>query len=232
MIGQARRRGIKRILLDINTQKDFFMPTGKACINNRRRVLRRIRRLIAWARLTRMSVISTCQVYPADNGEQKYCVDGTEGQKKIGYSLLTRRVSFAADNSADVSPRLLKKYRQMVFHKRCIDPFNEPRIERLLSEINGAEFILIGALAETTVKAAALGLLQRGKKVIVVSDAVGYLNRQEADLAFRKMKAKGARLVKAKKLVGKSDVKMVAKDGFDQTGQREKQKGFHIAASY
>ena len=71
------------------------------------------------------------------------------------------------------------------------------------------EFVLIGASAEGAVEAMALGLLQRGRKVSVVVDAVGSRNRREAKLALRKIKAKGAKLIETKKLAGKSHLKHV-----------------------
>ena len=103
----------------------------------------------------------------------------------------------------------MRRNRQIILHKRCIDPFDEPLIERLLSEVQADEFILIGASAEGAVKATALGLLQRGKRVIVVVDAVGLRDKREAKLALRKMEAKGARLIETKKLAGKSHLRHV-----------------------
>lgn len=55
----------------------------------------------------------------------------------------------------------------------------------------------------------ALGLLQRGKNVKFVTDSVGAQNTKEVKLAFRKMKAKGAQLMQAKRLAGKSHLKYV-----------------------
>jgi nicotinamidase-related amidase len=86
----------------------------------------------------------------------------------------------------------------MLFHKRCTDPFDEPRIERLLSEIEANDFILIGAGTEDAVKATAIGLLQRGKKVRIIVDALGSHDTREAKLALRKMQAKGAKLIKTR----------------------------------
>jgi nicotinamidase-related amidase len=166
--------------------------------------------MMAWARSRNIPVISTCQVNIINNNggsEFDYCLDATEGQKKVSYTLLSRRVNFAADNSTDLPVDILRRYRQIVFHKRCIDPFAEPRIERLLTELKAEEFILIGALAEEAVMATALGLLQRGKKVSVTVDAVGSRDNYEGKLAFRKMEAKGARLVETKKLAGTSHLK-------------------------
>ncbi len=205
---KSRRR---RVLIDINTQRDFFLAEGNNCIRNHRRVLTNVRRIMAWARRRDIPIISTCEVYPNHNGLSavSYCLDGTEGQKKIPYTLLAGHVSFAADCSTDLPRDIMQQYKQIILHKRCVDPFDEPRIERLLSEVRASEFVLIGADAEGAVKATALGLLQRGKKVSVIVDAVGSNNKREAKLAFRKMKAKGAKLIEAKKIAGVSHLRQI-----------------------
>ena len=196
------------MIIDINTQNDFFLADGKACIRNHRRILARIRRIMAWARRRNMSVISICLANPGNNGATS-CIEGTNGQKKLRYSLLNSRISFAADGNTDLPQDILRKYQQVILHKRCIDPFDEPRIERLLTEIDVNEFIVIGANLESSVMATALGLLHRGKKVTLVTDAIGSSNKKQAELAQRKIYAKGAKLIEAKKLVGNSHLKKV-----------------------
>jgi nicotinamidase-related amidase len=205
---KARRR---QILIDINTQKDFLLAGGKACVRNHRRVLAHIRRVMAWARYNDIPIISTAEVYPDDNGDNaiNYCIDGTDGQKKIRYTLLENRISFPADGNTDLPRDMMRRFRQVILHKRCIDPFEEPRIDRLLSEVQASEFILVGASAEGAVLATALGLLQRDKKVCVVVDAVGSHNKREARLALRKIEAKGAKLVETKRIAGTSHLKYV-----------------------
>ena len=211
MIRQLLRLRRRYILVDINTQRDFFLAGGNACIRNHRRVLANVRRMMAWARYKNIRTISTCEVHPNHNGVSTigYCIDGTEGQKKIRYTLLSNRASFPADGNTDLPEDILRRYRQIILHKRCIDPFDEPRIERLLSEVRADNFVLIGASTEGAVKATALGLLQRGKRVSVVADAVGSLDKREAKLALRKMGAKGAKLIETKKLAGVSHLRQV-----------------------
>ncbi|MFC1677952.1 cysteine hydrolase family protein [Planctomycetota bacterium] len=211
MIRQLIRSKRRRVLVDINTQRDYFLAEGSACIRNHRRVLANVRRMMAWARSRGVVVISTCEVFVNDNGgsEIDYCLEGTEGQKKIGYTVLDNHIDFAADDGSDFPSDILWKHRQIILNKRCIDPFEEPRLERLLSEVRASEFVLIGADAESAVEATALGLLQRGKKVCIVTDAVGSKDKRKAKLAFRKMHAKGARLIEAKKLAGTSHLKHV-----------------------
>jgi len=212
MIRQLLRRRRRWILIDIDTQRDLFLANGRACIRNHRRVLANVRRMMAWARSRNIPIISICQVYPNNNnggGAINCCIDGTTGQKKLSYTLVNNRASFPADGSTDLPTDILQCYRQVILHKRCVDPFDEPRIDRLLSEIRGNEFVLIGASAEDSVEETALGLLQRGKKVSVVVDAVGSHSNREAKLAFRKMETKGARLIETKKLAGSSHLKHV-----------------------
>jgi nicotinamidase-related amidase len=210
MILQMVKTRRKQVIIDVNTQRDFLLADGKACIRNHRRVLAHIRRLMAWARRKDIPIISTCDIYPNNNGDENHCcVDGTDGQKKVRYTLLENRATFPADGNTDLPRDMMRQYRQVIFHKRCVDPFDEPRIDRLLSEVRAGEFVLIGNCAEDAIKAMALGLLQRGKKVTVVVDAVGSHNKKDAQMALRKMQAKGARLIETKALAGTTHLKVV-----------------------
>ncbi len=211
MILQLIRTRRKQILVDIDTQKDFLLVRGKSCIRNHRRVLANIRRVMAWARRHSVPIISTAEVYSNDNGNgtPSHCIDGTEGQKKIQYTLVDNRISLAADGSTDLPRDILRRYRQVILYKRCVDPFDEPRIDRLLSELRASEFILVGTSLEGAVKATALGLLQRGKKVTVIIDAIGSRNTGDAKLALRKMETKGAKVIETKKLAGLSHLRLV-----------------------
>jgi len=208
MIRQIFNAKRRKILIDVNTQNDLLLPNGSKCIKNHRRVLAKLRRIFAWARKRNITIISTSQVFYPDNGAD-YCLDGTPGQKKITYSLLPNRITFPADGLTYLPLDVLRRHRQIILHKRCTDPFDEPRIERLLTEISAAEFLVVGAPAESAVKAVVLGLLHRRKKVTVVTDAIGSHEKDTARLALRKMAAKGARLIKTKKIAGSSNLKHI-----------------------
>jgi len=234
MIRQLLKRRRRHVLIDINTQRDFFLAGGNACIRNHRRVLGRIRRIMAWARRNNIPIISICEIQPNHNGENQIgcCIEGTDGQKKLRYTLLSNRLSFVADDSTDLPTDLLQRYRQIIFHKRSPDPFDEPRIERLLSELRADDFILIGASTEGAVKATALGLLQRGKRVRVVVDASGLHNKKDAKLALRKMEAKGAKLIETKRLAGVSHLRQVGICNCDACRRRAKKPFTEIDNEY
>jgi nicotinamidase-related amidase len=166
---------------------------------------------MAWARSNHIPVISIAEVYPDTKNDfgTGCCIDGTEGQKKIRYTLLSNRISFPADGSTDFPRDILRQYSQIILHNRSSDPFKEPRIDRLLSEVRANEFVLVGAGAEAAVMQTALGLLQRDKNVSVVVDAVGLHNRKQGRLAIRKVEAKGAKLIETKNLAGISHLRQV-----------------------
>jgi len=199
----------KRILIDVDTQKEFFLASGAACVRNHRRVLANIRRVMAWARLKNIRMISTARVYNNGTKDRSGCLDTADGAKKISYTIRPRRISFASDGCTDLPRDIFRQYDQVVLEKRNIDPFEEPRADRMLSELRANEFVLIGGTMEGAVKATALGLLARRKNVTILTDAVGSCDKAAAQIALRKIEAKGAKLVETKALLGLSHLRMI-----------------------
>ena len=198
----------KRVLIDIDTQKDLFLADGAACIRNHRRILMNLRRVTAWARAKGVRIVST-QLSRPGKGEDFFCISGTDGQQKINYTNRNRRICFEADGRTDLSRDMFLQNDQVILKKTTENPFDQPRAERLLSELKADEFIVIGAVTEGAVIKTVLGLLQRGKRVSVVVDCLGTHDRQKADMALRKMKAKGANLTDTKSVAGASHLKGV-----------------------
>ncbi|MDH7598795.1 MAG: isochorismatase family protein [Sedimentisphaerales bacterium] len=194
----------RQVLLDINTQRDFLLVTGRACVRNHRRVLAHIRRVMAWARLNRIPIISTCQA--PTNGLS--CAE-PNGLAKVSYTLVDNRIWFAPESRTDLPVDLMRRYQQVILEKRTLDPFDEPRIDRLLTELKVAEFIIIGTTTEGEIQATALGLIQRHRLVTVVTDAIGCRDANEAQMAIRKMQAKGVRLIETRRLAGISHLRTI-----------------------
>ncbi|HEC03201.1 MAG TPA: isochorismatase family protein [Phycisphaerales bacterium] len=234
MIMQLLKHRRKHVLIDIDTQRDFLLPGGNACIKNHADVLANIRRMMAWARYKSIPIISTAEVHPDNNGSSivRYCIDGTRGQRKIRYTLLGNRVSFPADTLNPLPADLMVAYRQVILHKRTVDPFEEPRIERLLSEVLADEFVLIGAGTEDAVEATALGLLRRGRNVRIVADALGAHDKKEGKLAVRKMKAKGAKLTKTRDLAGVSHLRCTGVCGCERCRGRTRIEQLQISTGH
>jgi len=198
MIRQINYSRQKRVVVDIDTQRCFFSDSGKACVHNSETVLANIRRVIAWTRLKHICLVSTKQVPVC------YCDfqgGNTNSLEKIRWTLRNRRTQFDAADCTDLPNDILER----------IDPFKEPRVDRMLTELEADEFILIGSLAEGAIKATALGLLARRKNVRVLVDAIGTCNTKAETRALQNMRAKGAKLTDTQALLRSSALPLMRK---------------------
>jgi nicotinamidase-related amidase len=192
---------LKQIVIDVDTQKRFFLDGRAIRVRNHRSVLANIRRLIAWTRLRHIHVVSTVHSCANDDPCRNLRAACPESLKKIGYTLRNKRTSFDAADCTDVPVGIFRQYDQVILQKRCLDPFEEPRADRVLTELHADRFILIGALTEGAVKATALGLLARGKNVTVLVDAIVSRSKAAATIALRQIWAKGAKLTGTRALL-------------------------------
>ena len=167
--------------------------------------------VMAWIKMKHAHLISTVQTFSSNAVRHNPGMAGVLSLKKIDSTLWSNRVSYDATDSTDFPRETLERCDQVILHKRCFDPFEEPRVDRVLTESVADEFILIGALTEGAVRATALGLLRREKVVTVLTDAIGSYDEKEAKLALRYMWAKGAKLSDTETLLSSSAVRLVRK---------------------
>ena len=184
-----------RILLDIESQRDFFRPGGSLYSKEAARTARQIYRLFAWARTYRIPVIST--VLRVRRGELgplaavPHCVERTEGERKLPGTLLRRRINLGLRNTTDLPADIFLRYQQVIFEKRFTNILAHARIERLITELPPATFVLCGAGVAHGILEAAVGLRSRGFGVILVDDAALAVDADASDTARRRMEAKG-----------------------------------------
>ena len=188
------RRQARRVLIDVDTQKVFL----DRCGSQQQPLLRSVRRVMAWARLNHVPVVSTML-----NGmERSGCPIDPAIYKKHRYSLLSSHVRYNSKNSLDLPRGIFHSYQQVIFMRNTPDPFNHSRAERLLSELTFDEYIVLGMGLESAVLPMVLGLLHRGKHVTVVVDAVEDAMDHRNTLALRKCMAKGATMTTTEQLTG------------------------------
>src|SRR5262249_38020936 len=155
----------------------FLLPRGAVPVANRGQMLPNVRRLFEWARQWAIPVISSLDAHRPDeyfNGIPRHCIDRTAGQRKLPFTLLPRRILLDGDNTLDLPPDVLCRYRQIIFPKRSRALLGNPKADRLLTDIPAAHQIVFGVICERCVKATVLALLTRQRNVVVVSDACGY----------------------------------------------------------
>ncbi len=183
------------VLLDIESQRDFFSPEGALYQPESAGVYRRISRLFAWARANEIRVVSTLlrlrQGQRGSLSPRPYCVDNTEGEQKMPRTALARRINLGLLNTTDLPDHILKHYQQVIFEKRDADIFTHARIERLITELPLCTFVICGAGVSAGIVQAAVGLRSRGFPVILASDAVLTIQPDLARMAHLRMAAKG-----------------------------------------
>lgn len=199
MAGQKPQKTRECVVLDIDTQADFLDVGGACPARNLGTLIPALRKAVAWVKRNHAPVISSLDTHHIDEipheGFPPHCCEGTIGQQKLLFTLLAARTCVAADNTLNISTDLFRKYQQVIFRKRTRDLFNNPKADRFLTQVRASEYILLGVGVEYSIKAVALGLIARDRRVTVVTDCCGYWNEDDAEMSFRQMEAKGVTLI-------------------------------------
>ncbi len=181
-------------LLDVDTQRDFMLPTGAWHVPGAQRLVPRLRRLFDFARRDGVTIISTAETHAEDDPEfahfAPHCVRGTDGQRKIDDTLLPRPMIVETRPLDRNLLDMVRKHQQIVIQKQQFDVFSNPGTEKLL-RVLPQHAIVCGVIAEHSVRLACLGLRRLGVKTALVGDAVGSLAKHSADQAFAELRAAG-----------------------------------------
>jgi nicotinamidase/pyrazinamidase len=179
---------MKTVFFDIDTQIDFLYPAGALYVPGAERLLPVISRLNQQAAV----VVSTMCAHDENDAEFKqwppHCVAGTAGQLKPQSTMLAERVVIP-NRLVDVSIA-----RQVVLEKQELNLFTNPNLPRLLEMLEADEYVVYGVVTEYCVKDAALGLLDTGKPVTLVTDAIRSLREDDAKRTIQAFTAGGGKL--------------------------------------
>ncbi len=194
------RKREKKVVLDIDTQFDM-LPTLES---QRQDMLLKWRRIMAWAKVHKLPVISTSLACREEDHiiEPQFCIEGTKGQKKVSYTTLFSNYVFCAEHRRDLASDIFDKYRQVIFERREFDPFLCERFERLVNNFDFDHYIIFGAGFEASIKYAGLGLRSRHKTVTLIKDAVASVYNSEFDYVLKKLEAKSVITTTTAELTG------------------------------
>jgi len=200
---RQRAAPLPNVLVDVDTQMDFLSAEGSRPIANLS-VLDNIQRVFRWGRRYRVTFISSLDIHRITDPRRDvpvHCLADSPGALKLPATLLARRILVQTDDTINLPHDLLTRYRQILFVKRGDDLTRNPKADRLLSEIQVANFILFGVGLEESIRTLALALLTRRHNVWLVTDACGYWDEQAADLASKQIAAKNGRLLTTAELL-------------------------------
>ena len=180
-----------------------MLPGGNLYVPGAERLIPNLNRLTNAAREDRVLIIGDVCVHAPDDPEFRkfppHCVIGTPGAEIIPETRADR-VLFIPNRSSAIVPQDLSIYQQVILEKQTLDVFDNPNTQIVLERVarftdRDAEIFVFGVVTEYCVRLAAKGLLERGRRVALVRDAIETLNAEEGAKTIEELKSLGARLV-------------------------------------
>ncbi len=184
---------------EVDTQADFMLPGGKLYVPGAERLLPNIRRLTDAARQGRVFLVSHGCYHTKDDPEFKtfppHCIQGTAGSAYVPEALTEKVVTVPNEPTAAL-PHDLSQYQQIHLEKQTLDIFESRHAGELVERLgDDAEFVVFGVVTEYCVRFAAKGLLERGRRVSVVKDAIETLKTEDGQRTEAELQALGARFI-------------------------------------
>ena len=167
---------------DVDTQIDFLSPQGKLYVPASEKIIARLQQLTKYAADHGITIVASADAHLENDPEfaqyPPHCIVGTEGQRKVEGTLLPG--NYTIPNRKIELPQDLKSYPQIVVEKQAFDVFTNRNTEVLLKLLGKQEIILYGVVTEICVDRAARGLIERGYRVNLITDAIQHLNPEKA----------------------------------------------------
>src|SRR5579864_159002 len=187
------------IFWEVDVQSDFMLPGGKLYVPGAEKLLPKIRRLTDAAREGKVFLVSHGCFHTPDDQEFKmfppHCVKGTKGAELVPEAL-TEKVARVPNDATAKLPGDLSQYQQILLEKQTLNIFESRHAEALVRRLGSkAEFVVFGVVTEYCVSFAAKGLLERGRRVAVVQDAIETLKPEDGRKTIAELERLGARII-------------------------------------
>lgn len=186
------------IFWEVDVQADFMLPGGNLYVPGAEKLLPNIRRLTDAACRGRVFLVSHGDFHAPNDPEFKifppHCVKGTPGAELVPEAM-TGKVARIPNDAEVKLPDDLSKYHQILLEKQTLSIFESRHVDALLEKLGAqAEFVVFGVVTEYCVSFAAKGLLERGRRVAVVQDAIESLKPEDGEKTIAELQRLGARL--------------------------------------
>ncbi|MBZ5506134.1 MAG: nicotinate phosphoribosyltransferase [Acidobacteriia bacterium] len=195
------------VFWEVDVQRDFMSPDGKLYIPGAEAIIPNVQRLIEVVRRGQVFLISEVDAHLMDDPELSewppHCLKGTPGAELIPEGCAATRL-VVPNQKGYVFPKDLSQYQQIVLEKNTLNVFDNPNTDILLGQIGpqglpmldrDAEFVVFGVVTEYCVRCTVEGLLDRGRRVAVVIDAIQPLDPGKGQRVLVDAQARGARIV-------------------------------------
>jgi len=194
-------RSSDTVLWCVDMQEDFVRPGGKLYVPGAEKLLPAIRQLTDVARNGRAFLVSHGCFHTPDDPEfamfPPHCVKGSPGAEFVP-EVLTDSYNRVTNDPGSRLPQDFLRKKQIILEKQTLDIFETRNAVELVKQLDPeAEFVLFGVVTEYCVRLAAKGLLERGKRVSIVANAIETLDREAGDQALAEVRSFGGTLIRS-----------------------------------
>lgn len=196
------------VFWEVDAQRDFMLPGGKLYVPGAEKIIPNIQRLVKAAADAGVFIVSSGDAHTENDPEFQrfppHCVKGTPGAQIIPEGLTKDAVRIENDETERLATNVLA-HSQAVIEKQSLDVFDNPHASEIVERLgNDAEYIVFGVVTEYCVRCAAKGLLERGRKVFIVKNAIETLKPEDGGRALAELQSAGARLISTEKALQKT----------------------------
>ena len=172
----------RQVFVDIDTQYDFISRDGALSVPGAEEIRGNLETLTDYAVNNGIKIVASADAHVPDDKEFEvfppHCVQNTPGQKKIEETTTAATVVLKNDASETARANQIEDADQILLEKQTYDVFTNPSAPGIFEAAAGDEYIVYGVATDYCVKAAAVGLLERGYNVTVVKDAIAAVTEQ------------------------------------------------------
>lgn len=189
----------KIIFWEVDAQADFMLPEGKLYVPGAEKIIPNIQRLVKGATEAGIFLVSSGDAHTQNDPEFErfppHCLRGTPGAQIIPEGLAKSFRTIPNDRAQKLGKEVFN-YPQAVIEKQTLDVFDNPHASELVAQLGSdAEYVVFGVATEYCVRCAAKGLLERGRRVSVVKDAIEALDAATGRNTLEELQALGARMI-------------------------------------
>ncbi len=190
--------------IGIDLQRDFGSPEAAVDVHDSAGAIEAARRLVGHAQARGLPLILTLDTHdesePCFEVLRPHNILGTEGHELLPELEIGSYVEVPDEPLAKLE---LREGLPVVVHARCHRRglFGNVNADRLLSSIDAEEYVLFGLPTEIGIRATGLGLLERGRSTILVSNGIAHLDPARAPSHLAALAGAGCRFLTVDKII-------------------------------
>jgi nicotinamidase/pyrazinamidase len=182
---------MKTIFFDVDTQLDFVYPAGSLCAPGAEEIVPALAKLTQFAKANQIQILSTADAHCEDDPEFEdwppHCIVGTFGQQKCAATLAIPQPGVLSSVPRSTVP----PGPQIIVEKQHTDCFTNSNLGPLLASLKADRYVVYGVVSEICVRQAALGLVNTGARVELVTDAIRHISPAAYEAMLSEFQAAG-----------------------------------------